>query len=138
MKKRIGIIIVVLLLIASGVWWRQSILGERETRSQPRQAYGEPNAEGSKKVTDEDIRRSAIKGSENEIALQIRQIREIVREANKPIEFYGIVVDQNEKPLSGAKVSMQLLRAVEVLPGLAESQGKMIEVTTGADGLFKV
>jgi hypothetical protein len=65
------------------------------------------------------------------LPLTTNEIRErILADWQKPIDFYGKVIDGNSNPVEGAKVSFQWL-------GFADKRGTA-STTSGADGLFSL
>lgn len=87
-------------------------------------------------VTDSDLRASPLKGPPVEVKQRIAEVREGVSSINQPIEFHGIVIDQDERPLGGVQVVLVVMYAIEVLPGVQGSRSREVVRETDADGRF--
>jgi hypothetical protein len=63
-------------------------------------------------------------------------LREIARKSNKPIQFYGLILDQDDNPIPGVKVTLAIRTAKEVTPGVVDDLFDRPVMMTGADGRF--
>jgi len=59
---------------------------------------------------------------------------------NKPIQFYGLVINQNNKPISGVKVSIKVRHIKVIVPAPWGDEGQMlpIEKETDLSGRFEI
>ncbi len=57
---------------------------------------------------------------------------------NAPIDFYGIVLDENGKPLSDVEVSWEIVKAGSFVPGMGLSPGSRGNETSDRDGRFRI
>jgi hypothetical protein len=66
--------------------------------------------------------------------------QKFVESRNKPIDFYGRVIDQDSNALSGVdiKVSIEKLTAVISTEGFVGSKYTPLEYTSGSDGRFEI
>jgi hypothetical protein len=77
-------------------------------------------------------------------AVNVRQSPEIIRQAmesqNIPVDFFGMVLDQDGKPLSDATVRVKVRHWNVTSPTAFGSEGQMVplEKQTGTDGRFQL
>ncbi len=64
------------------------------------------------------------------------QLQQIMNDANRPISFFGLVIDQDTNPIPGVKVTLQIRRTKEVGPVGIGDTFDYPTLTTGADGRF--
>jgi hypothetical protein len=67
---------------------------------------------------------------------RLEKLRSIVQKSNKPIQFFGLVLDQDNNPIPGVKVTLAVRTAKEVTPGVVDDLFEYPVVVTGADGQF--
>jgi len=67
---------------------------------------------------------------------RLQQLREIARKSNKPIQFFGLVLDQDDNPIPSVKVTLAIRTAKEVTPGVIDDLFDHPVMMTGADGRF--
>jgi hypothetical protein len=67
-------------------------------------------------------------------------IRQYIESQNKPIEFYGLVIDQNHNPIIGVKVNVEIrhIKVIVPAPWGNEDQIIPIEKETDSDGHFEI
>lgn len=66
------------------------------------------------------------------------QLHEIMSSANRPISFFGKVIDQDDNPIPGVKVTLQIRYMKAVGPvGIGDTFSESA-LTTGADGQFSL
>jgi hypothetical protein len=140
MKKRAGIVIGILLL-AVAVWWlwpareRKTAAVENVAAATPQKAAVSP-APTSSAVTDDDLKRTPVKGSDEKKRALIAEVREIMRQANQPIAFYGQVIDQDDQPIPAVKVRLGVRYTEEVLPGFTDDRFHYFDLVTNSQGMF--
>lgn len=134
MKKIIVIIISmsVLLVLLWWVWTRNEIpLGGRE--------YSETK---SKEGQQEEPTGNRPASSANTVGSlepsQLDRLREIAVMANKPIKFYGRVVDQNDAPIPGVKITLQIRAMKEAGLGVIADLFEDTVVLSDASGRFSL
>lgn len=64
------------------------------------------------------------------------QMREMMNDANRPIAFYGLVIDQDRNPISGVKVTLQIRRTIEIGTVGIRDAFDYLSLITGSDGQF--
>lgn len=68
--------------------------------------------------------------------LNAGQLQELMNNANRPISFFGKVIDQDDNPVPGVKVTLQIRYMKTVGPvGIGDTFAEP-SLTTGADGRF--
>ncbi len=90
--------------------------------------------------TSSSAQSSQIAPKQGSLASEQQGIQAVVAEQNAAIDFHGVVVDQEDKPVVGAKVNIGVRHwQVESLARL-NAEGTMIrrEIATGSDGRFNV
>ena len=70
--------------------------------------------------------------------LWFRPLREISNEANRPIEFYGICLDQDDNPVPSVEVEFQIRWSKKIWPLGISDVFKNPVVTTGTGGRFSL
>ena len=138
MKKRLYII-VVLVALALMLWWlwlrrEQPAIATSQTET-PSQAIS--GATGTM-ITTEDLAKTPWQGTEDYKRSRIAEVRDVIKGANQPISFYGKVVDQDNIPLQGVKVRLNVTHTQEPLPGASRDVIKYLNLTTDDQGLFGV
>ena len=63
-------------------------------------------------------------------------MREIARKSNKSIQFFGLVLDQDDNPIPSVKVTLAIRTAKEVTPGVIDDLFEHPIMMTGPDGRF--
>lgn len=144
MKKRI-IIVVIIAVVALLVW----LLLSRPEQTPTTAASSKPAAPDDKEasvaavpsapaVTDADLQATPLKGPVDAVKKRIADIRDGLGYINQPIKFYGLVIDQDERPLSGVKVALSAMHAIEALPGVQGSRSEEILRVTDSTGRFSL
>jgi len=138
--KFLAAIIIVILAILAILFWQQ--------RARNRTPISESN--GSASVTSET---SGSRGSTNEIPATIsyvtnklndrekaNEIRQAIESRNQPINVYAKVVDQDDQPLSGAKVKGTVRQTKVIVPAPWGAADHLIPVEKDTDsaGRFEV
>ena len=133
MKKR-GVIISVLALgalLLLWLWWRRPVPLPDRPAPTARSSSARPE---EKPVTSASAIATTVPPSEQ--PSRVEQLREIAQKSNKPIQFYGLVLDQDDNPIPGVKVTLSIRTAKEVTPGVVDDLFERPVVTTGTDGRF--
>lgn len=65
-------------------------------------------------------------------------LRDLAQQSNRPIQFYGKVIDQDENPIPGVKVTLGVRTAKEPIAGLVGDVFDYPVVTTDTRGLFSI
>jgi hypothetical protein len=140
MNKRVGPVIGILLL--SIVLWRIWSGWDRRTTPPDVAIIATPEKLSTSStpsqtgVTEEDLKRTPLKGSNEKRRALIAEVREIMQQANQPIAFYGLVMDQNNQPISGVKVVLAVRHTEEVLPGFTDDRFRYFDEVTDSRGRF--
>ncbi|MBI5382389.1 MAG: carboxypeptidase regulatory-like domain-containing protein [Opitutae bacterium] len=144
MKKRI-IFVALVAAVALLVW----LLLPRQEQAPITAASPKPAAPDGKKapaatapssqtVTDADLQATPLKGPVDAVKKRIADIRAGLGYINRPIEFYGLVIDQDGRPLSGVKVMLSAMHVIEALPGVQGSRSEEIVRVTDSTGRFSL
>ena len=150
MKPRVVIFVSVsALLIMAVIYWRRPV--QSPVTTEKPQAIGQsnstPSANGS--VSNESLSRitpqnigtltSPASSSTND-ARRAEMTARFVEQKNEPIEFYGMVIDQDSNALSGVNVKVtveQVIMPVSTVPYIGPKEIS-VERTTGTDGRFEI
>lgn len=140
MKKRVGMFIGLFLLtfIAWRIWpflLKAAARSESITAIAPT-TVGRSSMPTPDGVSEDDLKRTPFKGSDEQKRALIVQVREILRQANQPITFFGQVVDQYSQPVAGVKVQLGVRYTEELLPGFTDDRFRYFDVVTDPEGLF--
>jgi hypothetical protein len=65
-------------------------------------------------------------------------LRDLAQQSNRPIRFYGKVIDQDENPIPGVKVTLGVRTAKEPIAGLVGDVFDYPVVTSDAQGRFSI
>lgn len=129
MKKRI-IILSVLALVALLFWWLWP-RGGTPDQGQPSAAAGDAPATASPSAN-RSMPADAVTGTEDRVAFA----RDLMKKANKPIQFFGKVIDQDDNPIPGVKVTLEIRVSKELAPNMIQDVFDRPVLMTGADGRF--
>jgi hypothetical protein len=68
------------------------------------------------------------------------EIRQYIESQNKPIEFYGLVIDQSSNPISGAKVRVEVRQKKVIVPAPWGDKDQVVPIgkETDSDGRFEI
>ena len=67
---------------------------------------------------------------------EVEVVRELADKSNKPIRFYGLVLDQDNNPVPGVKVTLSIRATKEPTPGMIRDEFDYPVVNTDAGGRF--
>jgi hypothetical protein len=142
MKKRV-LVVVLLLIAAFFAWWlwprlrSNAPLSEKpgsstnqEVAPNKETAVGASTVPATSASTVAATKPAAAKPSKEE------QLRDVMNSANRPISFYGKVIDQDGNPIPDVKVTFKIRYTKEVLGGGIGDTFAEPSVTTGIDGKF--
>lgn len=147
MSKRIYLSLGVIALLLALLWWfwpRQAMpSAAREQPAKPATAAapassptpGTPQKDG---ITAEDLARIPGPGTDEQKRARILEVRQIMNQANQPVNFWGKVIDQDNAPLPGVKVKVSVKHTRELLPGATRDVFDYLDLVTDAEGLFNV
>jgi hypothetical protein len=134
----IFILIVVLLMVALLLWRRpvppsantEKLSAAVQSNSPAAPLIGQPTLQAkppSDVVTNSEARRQAILG-------------QIIAQKNIPVDFYGLVIDQDSNPIPDVKIksSVRHWKASDPNFGIIGADQIPLEATTGADGRFEL
>lgn len=65
-------------------------------------------------------------------------LRDLAKKANRPISFYGKVIDQKDNPVPGVKVTVAIRTANEPIAGIVSDMFAYLVVTTDMQGRFSI
>jgi hypothetical protein len=140
MRKRTIVCIVLIGLLAFLAWWLWPLGGKKPVAEiNPATASEAPAAgswqpRGSPQPTTPAPAAVPIPAKPELKA----QLREMMNDANRPISFYGLVIDQDRNPIPGVKVTFQIRRTKAIGPIGIGDTFDYPSLTTGADGRFSV
>ena len=140
-------IAVFVLVMLALLFWRQPKQGDALPKSTPQNGQAIPTMSGGgvaatqKTANAPQIAASAPnQPSRVNDRERTNEIRQYMESQNKPIEFYGKVVDQDGSPLTGAKIAGRVHRIKVIFPAPwgAEDQYIAFKKTTDLDGRFEI
>jgi hypothetical protein len=136
MKKRTLLLVIVVLVLLFLLWWLP------RTQSVPLAGKAAPAAQPtSQQPADETKTTAAAKmppATPGPKPDKLEFLRDLAQKSNRPIQFYGKVIDQNENPIPGVKVTLGIRTAKEPVAGLVGDAFDYPVVTTDAKGRFSI
>jgi hypothetical protein len=136
MKKRTLLLLIVVLVLLFLLWRLP------QPQSVPPVGKAAPAAEPtSQQSADETKMTAAAKmptatpGAKPD---KLEFLRDLAQKSNRPIRFYGKVIDQDENPIPGVKVTLGIRTAKEPVAGLVGDVFDYPVVTTDAQGRFSI
>ncbi len=123
MKKRSSVLaLLLLLLVALLVWWFW-----------PRASHAPepPTAKAAKPI----VPQAPPQQTERE-KKQLELVRELADKSNKPIRFYGLVLDQNDNPVPDVQVTFSIRTTREPTPGMIRDEFIYPTVISDGGGRF--
>lgn len=135
MKKRavtISVLALVALLLL-WLWWSRPVPSREGLDSTAKSSATRPEEKSTAAVPPASAA-PTVPASDQPTRLE--QLREIARKSNKPIQFFGLVLDQDDNPIPGVKVTLSIRTAKEVTPGVIDDLFEHPVMMTGADGRF--
>jgi hypothetical protein len=142
MKNRKLLLLGLILLSAALLLWVR--LGSRQQATPAQQAatpapQEKPSPpEPANALTPDDLAKTPWPGTDEQKRSRIAEVREVMNQANQPVSFWGMVVDQNNEPLPGVRVKLSLKHTREVLPGGTQDVFDYFDTVTDAGGLFSL
>lgn len=137
MKKRVIVISVVALVALLLLWlWRGRLVPS--DGSKPASTVESSTTRSEQKTAPEpqaSVPATATTAPSNQ-PTRLEQLREIARKSNKPIQFFGLVLDQDDNPIPSVKVTLAIRTAKEVTPGVIDDLFEHPIMMTGTDGRF--
>lgn len=137
MKKRTAILVLLIALLVFLAWWLWSrgatkpVAEAKPTDSAPLAAKATPSA--PRATQSPSPAPTGASAAKPELKAQLQQI---MNDANRPISFFGLVIDQDANPIPGVKVTLQIRRTKEVgAVGIGDTFDYPT-LTTGEDGRF--
>jgi hypothetical protein len=133
MKKHTLILIIVVLVLLFLLWWLP------RTQSLPSTGKAEPATElashQSANATPSPRTPTAAPASQPG---KLEFLRDLAQQSNRPIRFYGKVIDQDENPIPDVKVKLGIRTAKEPIAGLVGDVFDYRIVTTDSQGRFLI
>jgi hypothetical protein len=142
MKHRNLFLLGLMLLAAALLLWVR--LGSRKQATPaPPPATQAPEEKRSPQaptnaVTPDDLANTPWQGTEEQKRSRIAEVREVMNQANQPVSFWGLVVDQDNQPLQGVRVKLSLKHTREILPGATQDVFEYFDTVTDPRGLFSL
>ena len=134
MKKR-TLLLAVIALLALLLWWLL------QTQQSPSIGKVAPTAEPTGQQSDGATNATAPSNPTTAPASRpdkLEFLRDLAQQSNRPIRFYGKVIDQDENPILGVKVTLGVRNTKEPIAGLVGDVFDYPVVTTDAQGLFSI
>lgn len=131
MKKRAVIISVFALVALLLLWlWLRDV---PPARNQPSVAAGEASAPAAaQSPNNRSMPADAVTGTKDRVAFA----RDLMEKANRPIQFFGKVIDQDNNPIPRVKVTLEIRVSKELAPNIIQDVFDRPVLTTDADGRF--
>jgi len=131
MKKRI-IVVTVLVLLAVLLWWLW-LRGIPSNKNNPSAATRDTPALATAPSPDSrTMPADAVTGTKDRVAFA----RDLMQKANRPIQFFGKVIDQDNNPIPEVRVTLDIRVSKELAPNIIQDVFDRPVLTTGADGRF--
>lgn len=138
MKKRVVALFISLLVVLSLFWFGRRIphatrdaQDSRSDATAEQTGPGSPPVPGTPKPADAAIETSYQRS-------RLEQLRSIAQKSNRPIQFFGLVLDQDNNPIPDVRVTLEIRVAKEVTPGVIDDLFDTSVLTTGRDGRFSL
>ena len=140
MKKRRFAVVLLFLLLVIGWWlWSRRLPSETHAPVVTAEVPAQPAPGGAaSSVSDKDVSGSPWTGSDAYKRNLIAAVRETIAEANAPVAFYGVVLDQHDQPVPGVAVKLGLRTTEEPAPGASQDVFIYPELKTDAQGRFSL
>ena len=138
MKKRVAILAIIAVLVIIVLWRRQHQQSIPTSVAPTLPAKSEATQETSSPISEKDVRGSPWTGSDAYKRKLIAAVRETIAEANAPVAFYGVVLDQHDQPVPGVAVKLGLRTTKEPAPGASQDVFIYPELKTDAQGRFSL
>lgn len=141
MRNRKLLIIGLAFLAAALLWmWlasRKQAITAPQAATQATQEKPSPQ-EPANTVTTDDLAKTPWPGSEEQKRSRIAEVRQVMNQANQPIIFWGLVIDQDDQPIPAVRLKFNYEHVREHLPGATQDKLDYIEVSTDTQGRFSI
>lgn len=139
MRKHIWISCLLVILVATVglLLWQHDRNMSRTDTDQVKQISATTQTKATNQVQN-SINSPSIQQSRMPAVDRVQKLRASVDSMNVPIAFWGKVVDQDGKPLAGAKVKIGIRKWFVTVTLGAEAKNIRHEFVTGSDGIFTV
>ena len=134
MKKR-SLLVIVIVLLALLLWWLLRI--KTWPSASNVSLVTEPASQQPTDVTNPAVpSKPALVPAPQRDKLEF--LRDLAQQSNRPIRFYGKVIDQDEKPIPDVRVKLAIRTAKEPITGLVSDVFDYQIMTTDAQGQFTI
>jgi len=134
MKKRV--FAVCLLVLLALVFW---VLSQKKDSPNPdKHAPSSSNSPSNPQPSNPERQETPVNGRQSTADPSLLALRAIANLANRPIEFFGLVLDQDGKPVPGVKISLQVRLMKEPRPGAIGDLFEDIATLSDGNGLFSL
>lgn len=141
MKKRAIILLVaVLIALLAGRFWSRWPTDSTSSQRVASQQPDLPNQGQADVVTPPLAPASSAPPAGQAASLQrkVEMLHEIATSSNMPIQFYGLVLDQDNNPIPGVKVTLSIRTTKETMPGAIHDEFEEPVVSTDGQGRFAI
>jgi hypothetical protein len=142
MKKRSFAVLIVLLIALALLWFlwsKPSHVADAEKPSQTIESPAVAPNRGKESATPLKQANPAADMAATEAEYKrtrLEKLRSIAQKSNKEIQFYGLVLDQDNNPIPGVRVTLSIRTAKEVAPDVINDLFDTRVLMTGPDGRF--
>ena len=143
MKKRtLGLLILVLVVLL--LWWRwpgfhsapaNAIASVSKTAAEKTSA---PAPDGKSPTAPTSAVTTPTTGTTAPPQSKLQILHELAQKSNKPIQFYGLVIDQDGSPISNVKVTLEIRTTKEPMSGKIQDVFEHPVMMTDAQGRFAI
>lgn len=143
-SNRSKVFLLVLVFIGLVFWWlwpreaTQSVDGRPVSKSSVTPRARAPESRDKDGITTENAASIPGPGTDEQKRARMLELRQIMNQANQPVQFWGKVVDQDSAPLPSVKVRVSIKHTVETVPGSTRDVFNHIDLVTDSQGLFSI
>ena len=94
-------------------------------------------ANAALKTSEQDSQANTVNGNSNITELKAAQLQQVIAEKNIPVKLYGMVVDQENQPISGVRMVMHVRHADYLISKGIKTTYPQTDVLTDSAGRFE-
>lgn len=141
MKKR-TLILVILVLVALLLWWRspgfQSAPASAPKTALETTSAPMPTPDAKSRAAASSAVTAPATATTPPLQNKVEMLHDLAQTSNKPIQFYGLVIDQDSNPIPGVKVTLSIRTTKESMPGKINDVFEYPVMNSDAQGRFAI